>query len=510
MGGADVANAAGVRHATRVAAALARQYWGASVALSMDMRRLINKWSTGAGWPKRLEWLEITGIRGWSGQRIDFQFPIVALVGENGSGKSTVLQAAAAAYRSAPKDRYASDFFPDTPYERIEGATIRYSYRQGPDSQTTTVRKPTNRWRGNPGRPERSVQYVDLRRIQPVGARVGYARILKFGVSEGHFNAFDHPRLQRLTQIVGKKYTGAGISVTDAGADKPIPVLEIEGLRYSGFHQGAGEIAAAELLAVDYPRYGIVLIDEIETSLHPRAQRRLMRDLARIAREQELQIILTTHSPYVLDELPPEARIYLMDGAGGKSAVVGVSPEFAMTRMDDEQHPECDLYVEDPRAATLVSEMLVASDRDLLSRSKIIPYGAASVGLALGIMASQNRFPRPSLVFLDGDQASAPGCIVLPGEDAPERVVFGGLREANWVGVSARIGRSASETIDHLSAAMMLANHHDWLKFGGDQLTLGSDTLWQAMAASWATNCATPDQLQAVSQPVRDALDNAV
>jgi hypothetical protein len=72
--------------------------------------------------------------------------------------------------------------------------------------------------------------------------------------------------------------------------------------------------------------------------------------------------------------------------------------------MDDEQHPECDLYVEDVRAATLVAEMLVAKERDLLSRSKIIPYGAASVGMALGIMARQNRFPRPSLVFLDGDQ----------------------------------------------------------------------------------------------------------
>ncbi len=477
------------------------------MALSAEMRRLQNKWATAQSWPRRLEWLEITGIRGWTGQRIDFQFPIVALVGENGSGKSTVLQAAAAAYRSAPKDRYASDFFPDTPFEKIEGATIRYSYRQGQDSQTKTVRKPTNRWRGNPERPERSVQYIDLRRIQPVGARMGYARILKSGVAEGAFVAFDLPRLQRLTQIVGKQYTSAGISVTDAGADKPVPVLQLGGLRYSGFHQGAGEIAAAELLAVDYPKYSIVLIDEIETSLHPRAQRRLMRDLAKVARDREIQIILTTHSPYVLDELPPEARIYLMDGAGGKTAVVGVSPEFAMTRMDDEQHPECDLYVEDNRAATLVSEILVASDRDLLSRAKLIPYGAASVGMALGIMASQNRFPRPSLVFLDGDQAAAPGCIVLPGEDAPERVVYEGLRGQNWPGVAERVARGPAETIDALNNAMALENHHDWVKFSGDRLTLGGDILWQALASSWASNCATQEQLQTISQRVRDALD---
>ncbi len=477
------------------------------MALSAEMRRLQNKWLTAASWPRRLEWLEITGIRGWTGQRIDFQFPITALVGENGSGKSTVLQAAAAVYRSVPKDRFASDFFPDTPYERIEGATIRFSFRQGQNSQTATVRKPTNRWRGNPDRPERTVQYIDLRRIQPVGARVGYARILKSGVVEGAFTEFDDPRLQRLTQIVGKQYTGAGISVTDAGADKPVPVMQMGGVRYSGFHQGAGEIAAAELLAVDYPKYGIVLIDEIETSLHPRAQRRLVRDLARVAREQELQVILTTHSPYILDELPPEARVYLMDGAAGKAAVVGVSPDFAMTRMDDEQHPECDLYVEDPRAATLVSEILVVADRDLLSRAKLIPYGAASVGLALGIMSNQKRFPRPSLVFLDGDQAPAPGCIVLPGDDAPERVVYEGLQNVGWPGVAERVGRGPAETIDALNGAMALANHHDWVKFSADRLTLGGEILWQALASSWASNVAIKAQIELISQPVRDALD---
>jgi hypothetical protein len=295
--------------------------------------------------------------------------------------------------------------------------------------------------------------------------------------------------------------------LTEGGNDKPIPVLEIEGLRYSGFHQGAGEIAAAELLAVDYPKHGLVLIDEVETSLHPRAQRRLMRDLARVAREQELQIVLSTHSPYILDELPPEARIYLMDGAEGKTAVAGVSPEFAMTRMDDEQHPECDLYVEDVRAATLVSEMLVAKNRDLLSRSKLIPYGAASVGMALGIMGSQKRFPRPSLVFLDGDQEAAAGCILLPGDDAPERVVFESLKSHGWPDIAARIGRGASETIDALNAAMALANHHDWVKSCGDRLTLGGDILWQVMASSWASNCATTAQLETVVQPVSDALN---
>jgi len=125
----------------------------------------------------------------------------------------------------------------------------------------------------------------------------------------------------------------------------------------------------------------------------------------------------------------------------------------------------------------------------------------------LGIMANQSRFPRPSLVFLDGDQAQAPGCIVLPGEDAPERVVYDGLQNAGWPSVAERIGRSPSETIDALNGAMSLANHHDWVKFSADRLTLGSDILWQALASSWASSVASMEQIQSISEPVRDALD---
>lgn len=477
--------------------------------LSSEVRKLQNKWNNGNHWPRQLEWLEISGIRGWTGQRVDFKFPIVALVGENGSGKSTVLQAAAAVYKAKNKkeENFASDFFPDTPFEKITGASIRFSYREGDRSQTKAVRKPTDRWRGNPERPERKVEYVDLSRIQPVSARVGYSQLLKSGVTEGAHSAFDEGKLKRLTQIVGKSYSGAGLSLTSAGEKRFIPVLKIGEERYSGFHQGAGEIAATELLAADYSKYGLVLIDEIESSLHPRAQRRLIRDLASIAREKEIQIILSTHSPYVLSELPPEARIYLMNGSAGKQAVTGVSPEFAMTRMDEEQHPECDVFVEDPRAAILVGEILAKEDRDLLARVKLIPYGSASVGNALGQMAQAKRFPRPSVVFLDGDQPEAAGCNILPGDDAPERVVFSALSDAGWPAVAPKVGRGAAETIDALNSAILIADHHDWVFSAADSLGIGGEILWQALASAYVSECADRAALDQVLEPIRDALN---
>ena len=109
-----------------------------------------------------------------------------------------------------------------------------------------------------------------------------------------------------------------------------------------------------------------------------------MRDLAVAARDRECQIIVSTHSPYVLEELPLSARVYILEAGGGKEIVNGVSPQFAMTKMDDEQHPDCELYVEDPRAATWLNEILSRHAREIFVRCSIVPYGAANLGSPSG------------------------------------------------------------------------------------------------------------------------------
>ena len=480
--------------------------------LSKEMRRLDRRWQMGTGWPKRLEWLEIKGIRGWTGQRFNASFPIMAVVGENGAGKSTVLQAAASVYRSeTPKTRFrwASDFFLDTTWDRIEKAEIGYVVREGESSIQGSIRKPSDRWRGNPERRVRNVEYIDLSRIQPVPARVGYTRLANPAWREVSQTPFEDARLDRFSEIMGRSYDLARMALTDADARRNVPVISLQGRVYSGFHQGAGETTIVELLQRDLPKYSLVLIDEVESSLHPRAQRRLIRDLAEKCRENELQIILTTHSPYILEELPLNARAYILQNSiGRRNIVYGVTPEFAMSKMDDKPHFEVDVFVEDERAAALVVEVLAAHDPDLALQCQTIPYGAASVGMALGGMVAEGRFPRRTCVFLDGDRGPADGCGVLPGEDAPERVVFEALQEIQWAKVHERVGRPFPDVADAFMRAMTSADHHDWVSEAARRLVLGTDALWQAMCAEWATKCLRQDiARQTVTYPIRDVLD---
>lgn len=475
---------------------------------SAEIRKLENKWVAGNSWPKFLEWVEIKGIRGWSGQRITFNFPIVAIVGENGSGKSTIIQASACAYQNDKRVWFPSEFFPETAWDSLKDVRLDYGYKQGQNRSSGSFRKPTTRWLGGPERPKRPVEYIDLSRLQPVATRVGYARIAKNKHSEASAKSFDTEQVSRLSQIMGKPYENARMAISSIDAAREIPVLTRDSQPYSGFHQGSGETTIAELLRAELPKHGLVLIDEIESSLHPRAQRRLIRDLAEAARLHECQIILTTHSPYVLEELPLQARVHILESGKSKQTVTGVSPHFAMTKMDDEQHPDCELYVEDDRAKVWLSEILSRDLPEAVIRSLIVPFGSANLGAALGQMVNAKRFSRPTLVFLDGDQEEAEGCIVLPGGDAPERVVFEELKSVHWRNLWTRIGRSISDVSDACSKAMLLADHHDWLRTAANELRCGSDVLWHAMCCEWVEGTSKTER-KAIVDAVEVALQEA-
>ncbi len=477
------------------------------MALSREIRRLENNWNNGQ-FPKHLEYLELINLRGWNGQRVEFKFPIVAIVGENGMGKSTIIQSAAALYRPPNGDNghYASEFFPDTAWEELAGIEIRGSVKEGVTSRIVSVRKPTTRWRGNETRRERAVRFLDLKRILPIYSKTGYLKLAKRQYTEATVEAFNQTNLDRLSSIVGKQYTLAKQSTTNADANRKVPVLQTDGTEYSGFHQGAGETTITELLSLDIPNNSIVLIDEIETSLHPRAQRRLIRDLAEISRLKHVQFIVTTHSPYILDELPIYARIQILKDSGTKQVVHGVSSEFALSRMDEENYPEIDIYVEDNSAKILVQEIIAKASLPLLSRVQIIPYGAANVGKSLGLMNHQGRFPKPTLVLLDGDQDASDGCLILPGGDAPERVIYEGLNSIGFPNVASIIARSHSELVNHCQTAMTLPDHHDWNKSVADNIICGGNELWRALGRSWVEEVYKPDATNFIVIALNDKL----
>jgi hypothetical protein len=91
---------------------------------------------------------------------------------------------------------------------------------------------------------------------------------------------------------------------------------------------------------------------------------------------------------------------------------------------------------------------------------------------------------------------------VLPGEDAPERTVFDALAVHGLGGVAARLGRSPSDVAEAVSAAMLVSDHHEWVRFAADRIAVRGDVLWQNMCAEWATHCLPTHEANKIGESV--------
>ena len=159
----------------------------------------------GGLWPQFLEQIEITGLRGWSGQAIQFRYPVVAVCGENGTGKSTVLKVAASAYdpRHA-KGYYPSDFFLSTHWDDISGVALTYRIKRGADTVSFSLKKPTKRWSYPEKRYERNVYWFDVARTLPLDASAGYAKVARLAAGEVSTEELSDNSRISLSYILGR------------------------------------------------------------------------------------------------------------------------------------------------------------------------------------------------------------------------------------------------------------------------------------------------------------------
>jgi predicted ATPase len=463
-------------------------------------------------WPQFLQMVQIDGLRGWSGQAVELNFPVVAVVGENGSGKSTLMKVAACVYDNKVKDKrfYPSAFFVETHWDKIRGVKIDFRVKRGPNVESFRITKPTQRWRVPEHAPSRDVFLLDIARTLPLDASVGYAKIARSAAAEVESAEINDQFRERLSHVLGRSYRKARFATSDVDNKRPVGLLEREWGELSQFHQGAGEDSTLDLFRTlqGVPDNSLLLIDEVEASLHPRAQRRLVRFLLWLARQRRVQVILSTHSPYVLQELPQEARILLLPGPQGLSVVYGVSAEFAMSRLDDEVHPEAHVFVEDREAETLLREILASSEdtAKLLQRIAINPVGPANVVAMLGALGNAGKLPYKSVAIVDGDHVDE-NCLCLPGTIAPERTVYADLKASGWPNLSQRFGVGAGTLLTALEDAMLEPNHHRWNAKVGDQILRSSASVWEVLANEWCRSCLDPDVRKQLAESISAVAD---
>ena len=459
--------------------------------------------------PHFLSAIRLNGIRGLHDLRVSFDYPVSVIAGGNATGKSTVLSAAATAYRSP--DGQVRNFRPamlfsdynqgtakqakrwkwksiDLGYlgqeEAWKGATIEFDYRTPEGGRSMQWRRSQRGWsqnyfgRKNASQPERQVYLRTLSNLKDP-YRVHPSDVLRGRREEIEETPLTASEIEFAHQILPFRY--AEVVNLSNGKKNLLVAVQEHGSTYSELHMAAGEHAILQLSKeITQLNGALVLIDEVEAGLHPWAQQLLMLHLQQLALRNDLQIIVTSHSPVILDSVPSNGKIFLdRDDVSGKVVVRPAYRDIIQNALYGRLNEKLKLLCEDE-----IAEGILEGVFDYLLPQERIQWEAVNIGRDTGA----SEFPQhaqalrkfgqiqDTVFILDGDQrgsqienriqkAAGPAVdipiLYLPGSEAPESWVWNCLKDMHSECVSEQLGidqQSLISIMNRLDAMYKLAS----------------------------------------------------
>lgn len=356
---------------------------------------------------------------------VEFLFPLTVLVGKNGSGKTTLMKMIQVLSDCSNPERIFFETVIDN--GGIENADFSYRFV---DSEVGCKRIATNKWcvEGqvpntlriaylNPktlvGAFEKSFLYDDVVKKPKQEQKVEYVirqskKVLQNKQKEsGKKKEWSlNPNTVKMVndvlqlhlegiRIVKHKYF-SGTWATN--------VLFSDGVEYSEYNAGSGEFLVALMLdqISGLPDNTLLLLDEPEVSLHPGAQKRFMQCLLSIIKKKKLQVIMTTHSASIIENLPSKAIIGLRRLEQLITVEGNLNYKYAFTEIE-ENITKKHVIVEDSMAKSILDGVLRAEALDDYIHVDHFPGGADNLKTHTIFTYAKthvdNRF-----VFFDGDQ----------------------------------------------------------------------------------------------------------
>jgi predicted ATPase len=367
------------------------------------------------------------GLRGINALDLKLEYPISAIAGRNGAGKSTILALACCAYHNSktgfklPKRKNSyytfSDFFIQHGQEvPPEGIEIEYHIAHNKWKKSATLpdgigvgiqRRKKNKggkWNDYDDRVKRNVVFLGIERIVPHSERSqsrSYSRVF----IDKPLKGWEDKVRDAVGFVLGRTYDKFRYL---EHSKYSLPIVQVGDAIYSGFNMGAGENALFEIFSTIYScgTGALLVMDEIELGLHAQAQRRFIERLKEVCYETHTQVICTTHSREIFDCLPYDARFFI-ESVNGKTKITdAISSEFAFSKMAAIAGTEIELLVEDEVAKTILFACLPSS---LRSRLSVHVIGSATA-LARQLAALHVRGEvRPTIAIFDGDQRAKEG-----------------------------------------------------------------------------------------------------
>ncbi|MFJ3481942.1 AAA family ATPase [Pseudomonas sp. NPDC090202] len=249
-------------------------------------------------------------IRGVSDVNIPISFPITAIAGRNGSGKSTILAMACCAYhnykngvkalnRKQTYYTYADFFIQHSEELSPEGIVIEYDFafnnwaitnhnkeKQSIGTQERRKKK-GGKWSDYSSRVPRNCVFIGIERIVPHSEK-SQSKSYRRRFSSSQLKGWEGEVKDIVGRILNKTYEEFKIV---SHSKYKLPIAKSDGVCFSGFNMGAGENALFDIFTTIFscPTGTMFVIDEIELGLHTAAQKKFINELKNVCIEKNLK-----------------------------------------------------------------------------------------------------------------------------------------------------------------------------------------------------------------------------
>lgn len=365
--------------------------------------------------PQRLESISFERLKNL--KDIDLKFGpnnITGIFGSNGCGKSTVLHALACIYKPIAENSRLnykfSNFFLPTTLGTWTGSkfTATFSFIHGQNNlfqpEAKTYKKQGDRWTPKyDNRPAREVFYIGIKSCVPDMEME--TRQSKLQLNQ---HAWDNPALilelkEHSSFVMNREYDEINLYLA---GKKRYKSLKFSNIEYSSLYMGAGEQRILQILMIVLaaPDYSLILVDEIDLTLHTEALLRLMSTLNDIAELKKLQIVFTSHREELLNCSILNIRHLINDEADGytKTCLERTTPE-CIRRITGAAPKTLEILVEDDLAEALIRQIL--REKKVEPFCTVTRYGSIENSFSVGAgLILRGESLDNTIIVTDGDR----------------------------------------------------------------------------------------------------------
>lgn len=183
-------------------------------------------------------------------------------------------------------------------------------------------------------------------------------------------------------------------------------IFEENSNKYVEYNAGSGEFVIARMIFEigKMPNNSVILLDEPEVSLHPGAQKRFMNYILKQIITKKLQVIITTHSPIIVENMPTSS-IKCLKRNNENNIIIDeeVFYKNAFLELEYNSVGQKFIIVEDKLAKKIINKIIDIEKLNELVRVDYYPGGASNIKSSTILTYSKTNIDNHYIIF-DGDQ----------------------------------------------------------------------------------------------------------